>query len=78
MATIGLAGWSGPTGRAAAHLQTARAGLRRLTARLAPSALTVAGLGCIDIGVFEANTIAGWIATGISLLVLEYRIDGEQ
>ncbi|WP_370120311.1 hypothetical protein [Streptacidiphilus sp. MAP12-33] len=44
--------------------------------RLAPSALTIAGLGCIDTGVFQANTIAGWIATGISLLILEYRIDG--
>jgi hypothetical protein len=44
--------------------------------RLAPSILSIAGLGCIDTGVFQANTVAGWIVTGLSLLVLEYRVDG--
>jgi hypothetical protein len=76
MAAIGLTTWA-PSGRAAARLQSARAGLRRLTSRLAPSALTIGGLGCIDIGVFTANTIAGWIVTGLSLIVLEYRVDDE-
>lgn len=80
MAAIGLTSLTvtGPAGRATAHLHSARRHLRRIADRLAPSALTIAGLGCIDIGLFTANTIAGWITTGISLLVLEYRIDGEQ
>lgn len=77
MAAIAVTGWS-RSGRATAYLHSARQGLRRAAARIAPSALTIAGLGCIDTGVFEANTVAGWTATGISLLVLEYRIDGEQ
>ena len=76
MATLAVTGWI-RSGRADAHLTTARAGLRRLAHRLAPSALTISGLGCIDVGVFTANTVAGWICTGISLLVLEYRIDDE-
>lgn len=75
MAAIGLAGWSGPTGRTTATLRAARTRVQALAARLRPAALTIAGLGCIDIGIFEANGVAGWIATGVSLLLLEYRID---
>jgi hypothetical protein len=75
VAAIAVSGWSHRNGRATAHLRTIRQHARRAAARLAPSTLTICGLGCINIGVFEANTIAGWIATGISLLVLEYRID---
>lgn len=41
-------------------------------ANLASIPLTVAGLGCIDCGVFFASTIAGFIITGISLIVLEH------
>lgn len=74
MAAIAVTGWS-RSGRATAHLQRARKAAQRLANRLAPSALSICGLGCIDIGVFDANTVAGWIATGVSLLVLEYRID---
>lgn len=63
-------------GHAAAALARMGRSARRLVGRIAPSALTIAGLGCIGTGVFEANTVAGWIATGISLLVLEFRVDG--
>jgi hypothetical protein len=35
--------------------------------------LTVIGLGCIDTGVFTANTVAGWIVTGLTVLALEYK-----
>lgn len=75
MAAIAVTGWSARQGRATAHLHTARNAVKRLAARLAPSALTIAGLASIDVGVFTANSVAGWICTGISLLVLEYRID---
>lgn len=39
--------------------------------------LTVAGIGFIDTGVFIASTVAGWIVTGVSLLVLEHMIADE-
>lgn len=39
--------------------------------------LTVAGTVCIDTGVFLASAVAGWIITGISLIVLEYMIADE-
>ena len=54
--------------RAAATLKTA-------ADRLSGGVLTVAGLGCIDVGAFEANTVAGWITTGLSLLLLDYARD---
>lgn len=44
---------------------------------LAKMPLTVTGLGCIDAGVFTASDVAGWIVTGISLIVLEYAIADE-
>lgn len=84
MAAIGLTSLTvtGPAGRAAARLLSARRAAaeagKRLASRLAPSALTISGLGCIDIGVFTANTVAGWITTGLSLILLEFRIDGDQ
>lgn len=68
--------WTYARGHATAALTWVGRSTRRAVGRLAPSALTIAGLGCIDTGVFEANTVAGWIATGISLLVLEFRVDG--
>ena len=39
--------------------------------------LTTFGLAAIDVGVFYASTIAGWIVTGISLIVLEHLIADE-
>lgn len=54
--------------RAAAHVQ-ATAG------RLSGSLLTAAGLGCIDVGAFEANTVAGWITTGVTVLLLDWKLE---
>lgn len=76
MASIGLTGWRDATARPSRTLLLAKHLARRTASRLAPSVLTIAGLGCIDTGVFTANTVAGWIVTGLSLLVLEFRIDG--
>ena len=39
---------------------------------------TVAGLGCIDTGVFFASTIAGFIVTGLSLMWLEHLIADDE
>lgn len=36
--------------------------------------LTVAGAASIDVGVFTANPVAGWIVTGLTLIGLEYLI----
>jgi hypothetical protein len=44
-------------------------------ARLSGSLLTAAGLGCIDVGAFEAHPIAGWVVTGISLMALEWTLE---
>lgn len=43
--------------------------------RLSGSVLTVTGLGCIDVGAFEANTIAGWITTGVTVLLLDWKLE---
>jgi hypothetical protein len=44
-------------------------------ARLSGSVLTAAGLGCIDTGAFTANTVVGWIVTGLSVLVLDWKLE---
>lgn len=43
--------------------------------RLSGSLLTVTGLGCIDVGAFEAHPIAGWITTGITVLLLDWKLE---
>lgn len=43
-----------------------------VAARLAQMPLFVLGLGCIDAGVFWAGAVAGFIVTGLSLILLEY------
>lgn len=44
-------------------------------AHLSGSLLTAAGLACIDVGAFEANTVAGWIVTGVTVLLLDWKLD---
>lgn len=39
--------------------------------------LTAAGLGAADYGAFQLHYAAGWIAVGVSLLVLEFLTSGE-
>jgi hypothetical protein len=41
---------------------------------LASIPFTVAGWACIDVGVFQAGTVAGFIVTGVTLMVLEHQI----
>lgn len=45
--------------------------------RLRAFALQVTGFGLIDYGLFEANTIAGFIGTGVSLFVLDFLASDE-
>ncbi|MGW2720842.1 hypothetical protein [Streptomyces sp. NPDC001492] len=61
---------------ALAHLARHAAAQIQATAdRLSGSLLTVTGLGCIDVGAFEAHTIAGWITTGVTVLLLDWKLD---
>jgi hypothetical protein len=46
--------------------------------RLSGSLLTAAGLGCIDVGAFEAHPIAGWVVTGVTVLALDFKIQGDK
>ncbi len=50
---------------------------RPVLANLAASPLTAAGLACVDAGVFTASVTAGWIVTGLSLMVLEHVLADE-
>ncbi|MDX3759336.1 hypothetical protein [Streptomyces sp. AK02-04a] len=54
--------------RAVTHIQDT-------AARLSGSLLTVTGLGCIDVGAFEANTVAGWIVTGVTVLLMDWKLE---
>lgn len=44
---------------------------------LAQVPFTVAGIACVDVGVFVASAVAGWIVTGLSLILLELLIADE-
>lgn len=50
---------------------------KAVLSNLASIPLTVAGIACADTGAFLASTIAGWIFTGVTLLVLEHLIADE-
>lgn len=64
-------------GEAAAGLARRAADHAKTTAhRLSGSVLTAAGLACIDVGCFEGNTIAGWIVTGATVLLLDWKLEG--
>ena len=54
--------------RTAGHLATA-------AKRLSGSILTIAGLGCVDTGAFLGNTIAGWVVTGVTVLLLDWLLE---
>ncbi len=51
---------------------------RRLAARAAAGLRehmgTLAGLAAIDYGAFTATSVAGWVVTGCSLLLLEFKV----
>ncbi len=55
--------------------RTAADHLQATAQRLSGSALTMAGLGCIDVGAFEAHPIAGWITTGVTVLLLDWKLE---
>jgi hypothetical protein len=50
---------------------------RPALANLASVPLHAAGLACVDVGVFTASPVAGWIITGLSLIWLEHVIADE-
>jgi hypothetical protein len=71
-----LADWAQVAARAVAR--RAWTPHKAALASLADIPLTVAGLGCIDAGVFVANMVAGLIVTGVSLMWLEHLIADEK
>jgi hypothetical protein len=62
-------------GLAALAAQRAVTQVRATADRLTGSLLTVCGLGCIDVGAFDAHPIAGWITTGVTVLLLDWKLD---
>lgn len=38
--------------------------------------VTVAALSSVDLGVFRASSVAGWIVTGVCLLVADFAVRG--
>ena len=61
------------TGKVLGWLRPGKAAL----ASLLSVPLTAIGLACIDYGVFLASQVAGFIVTGISLILLEHVIADE-
>jgi hypothetical protein len=82
LATAGFVGsrnWHLPdTSRAARFLRKLAAPAKPVLANLVSIPLTVLGYACVDIGVFKASTVAGWIVTGVTLMVLEHQIADEK
>lgn len=64
---------------AAAAARGTRARSARLTAALAVArqhVVTVAALASVDVGAFHGGQVAGWVVTGVSLLVADFAIRG--
>ena len=53
---------------------TARRLAERAAAAVREHLPTVAGLGAMTFGAFQAAAAAGWIVAGVSLLVLEWKV----
>jgi hypothetical protein len=76
-----VTGWAsaatapGIRGAVAAAGRRAAAHAKAIANRLSGSLLTAAGLACFDVGAFEANTIAGWVVTGVTVLVLDWKLE---
>lgn len=51
---------------------------KAILSKLLEIPLTVLGVGCIDFAVFHVGHGWGWLATGISLVVLEYMISEDE
>lgn len=54
----------------------ARALAGRIAAAAREHVTTVAAFASIDLGCFRASMVAGWIALGVSLLLVEWKIRG--
>jgi len=59
------------TGR---RVALAKAWATRLAGAAREHLATVAGLAAIDLGCFQAARPAGWIVTGVSVLVMEWKV----
>ena len=51
---------------------------KAILSKLLEIPLTVRGISCIDFAVFHVGHGWGWLATGVSLVVLEYMISEDE
>jgi hypothetical protein len=54
----------------------ARGASSRLAAAVRENVMTFAGLAAVDTGMFHLGTVAGWVAAGVSLLLIDFKIQG--
>ena len=48
----------------------------RVADYLRENLLTVAGLAAVDVGMFHLGVTVGWVAAGVSLLLLDFKAQG--
>jgi hypothetical protein len=58
-------------GRARAKGRTSR-----LAAAVQEHVMTFAAMAAVDVGMFHLGPVAGWVAVGVSLLLLDFKISG--
>jgi cyanate permease len=46
----------------------------RLAAFVQDNVLTVAGMGAVDVGMFHLGSVQGWVAVGVSLLLIDFKL----
>ena len=46
----------------------------RLAAFVQDNVLTVAGMAAVDVGMFHLGIVAGWVAVGVSLLLIDFKL----
>ena len=66
-------------GKAAAHIGRSAKGRHRVAAAVSAvreHCVTVAAFAAIDYGAFTASHVAGWVMTGVSLLLIDWKIQG--
>jgi len=78
--------WGEPTARTARSFTDRVSGVAKAFTRRGKTSslrralsmpLTLAAYGCIDYGVWQASALAGWIVTGVSLMVLEFQVSDD-
>jgi hypothetical protein len=48
----------------------------RVAALIQDHVLTVAAMAAVDVGMFHLDLVAGWCAVGVSLLIVDLKLNG--